>query len=101
MAVLVALYEAENKVPNVEGSVLHPSAVVPSQRLLVLGRVEEGDIVGFIQLVHGILVGSLDSLFIVCPDPWRSIVEVGWEDGLRTIDYEEGRVAGGSTGSWP
>ena len=28
--VLVALYEAENKVPDVEGSVPHPSAVVPS-----------------------------------------------------------------------
>ena len=44
MAVLVALHEAENKVPDVEGSVLHPSAVVPSQRLLVLGRTEEGDV---------------------------------------------------------
>ena len=48
MAVLVALYEAEDKVPNVEGSVPHPSAVVPSQRLLVLGRMEEGDVVGFV-----------------------------------------------------
>ena len=48
MAVLVALYEAENKVPDVEGSVPHPSAVVPSQCLLVLSRTEEGDVVGFI-----------------------------------------------------
>ena len=48
VAVLVALHEAENKVPDVEGSVPHPSAVVSSQRLLVLGRMEEGDVAGFI-----------------------------------------------------
>ena len=48
MAVLVALHEAEDEVLDVEGSVPHPSAVVPSQRLLVLGRTEEGDVVGFI-----------------------------------------------------
>ena len=48
MAVLVALDEAEDKVPDVEGSVPHPSAVVPSQRLLVLGRMEEGDVMGFV-----------------------------------------------------
>ena len=77
MAVLVALHEAENKVPDVEGSVPHPSAVVSSQRLLVLGRMEEGDVAGFIQLVHGILVGCLGSLSVVCSDPWRSIIEVG------------------------
>ena len=29
VAVLVALYLAENKVPDVEGSVSHPSAMVP------------------------------------------------------------------------
>ena len=48
MAVLVALHEAGNKVPNVEGSVPHPSAVVPLQHLLVLGRMEEGNVVGFV-----------------------------------------------------
>ena len=48
MAVLVALHEAENQAPDVEGSVPHPSAVVPSQRLLVLGRMEEGDVVSFV-----------------------------------------------------
>ena len=48
MAVLVALYKVENKVPNVEGSVPHPSAVVPTQRLLVLGQMEEGDVTGFV-----------------------------------------------------
>ena len=47
MAVLVALYKAKDKVLDVEGSTPHPSAVVPSQRLLVLSRMEEGDIVGF------------------------------------------------------
>ena len=29
VAILVTLYEAENKVPDVEGLVPHPSAVVP------------------------------------------------------------------------
>ena len=48
MAVLVALHKAEDEVPNVEGSTPYPSAVVPSQRLLVLGRMEEGDVVGFV-----------------------------------------------------
>ena len=62
---------------------------------------KEGNIACFIQLVHGLLEGCLGSLFIVCSDTWRSIVEVGWEDGLGTIDHEEGRVAGGSTGSCP
>ena len=79
MAVLVALHKMEDKVSDVEGSTPHSSAVVPSQHLLVLGRVEEGNVACFIQLVHGILMRCLGSLFIVCPDPWRSIVEVGWE----------------------
>ena len=48
MAVLVALHEAENQVPDVEGSVPHPSAVVPMQRMLVFGRTEEGDVTGFV-----------------------------------------------------
>ena len=48
MTVLVALHEAENQVPDVEGSDPHPSVVVPTQRLLVLGRTEEGDVMGFV-----------------------------------------------------
>ena len=48
MTVLIALHVAENQVLDVEGSVPHPSAVVPSQRLLVLGQTEEGDVVGFV-----------------------------------------------------
>ena len=53
----------------------------------------------FIQLVHGVLMGCLGSLFIVCSDSWRSIVEVRQEDGLGTIDHEERRVASGSARS--
>ena len=48
MAVLVALHEAEDEVPDVEGLVPHPSAMVPSQHLLVLSRMEEGDVAGFV-----------------------------------------------------
>ena len=48
MVALVALDKAEDEVPDVEGLTLHPSAVVPSQRLLVLSRTEEGDVAGFI-----------------------------------------------------
>ena len=48
VAVLVTLYEAENKVPDIEGSVPHPLAVVPTQHLLVLGRTEEGDVTSFV-----------------------------------------------------
>ena len=62
---------------------------------------EEGDIVGLIQLVHGVFEGCLDSLFVVRPDPWRSIVKVGREDGLGTVDHEERRVAGGPARSRP
>ena len=70
-------------------------AVVPAQRLLVLGQVEEGNIACFIVLIHGILEGHLSSLLVVRPDPWRSRVEVGREDSLGTIDHKEWRVAGG------
>ena len=38
---------------------------------------------------------------MVRPDPWRSIVKVGREDSLGTIDHEEWRVADGSTGGRP
>ena len=62
---------------------------------------EEGNIARFIQLVHGILMGCLGSLFIVHLDPWRSIIEVGWEDVLGTVDHEEGCVASGSARSCP
>ena len=55
----------------------------------------------FIELVHGVLEARLGPLLIVCPDPLCSIVEVSWEDSLRTIDHEEGCVAGGSTGGCP
>ena len=48
VAVLVALEEAEHQVPDIEGPTLHPTAMVSAQHLLVLGRVEEGDIARFI-----------------------------------------------------
>ena len=48
VAVLAALDKAEDQVSDVEGPTPHSMAVVPAQRLLVLGRVEEGDIVCFI-----------------------------------------------------
>ena len=101
MAVLVALYEVKNKVPNIEGSVPHLSVVVPPQRLLVLGRVEEGNIARFIELIHGVLEGCLGSLFVVRPDPRRSIIEVSWKDSLETVDHEEWRVVGGPTRGRP
>ena len=82
MAVLAALDEVEDQVSDVEGSTPHSTAVVPSQRLLVLGRAEECNVARFIQLVHGILEGLLGSLFIMHPDPWCSIVEVGREARL-------------------
>ena len=55
----------------------------------------------FLQLVHGILEGCLGSLLIVRPDPRCSIVEVGQEDSLGTVDHEEGCVAGGPARSCP
>ena len=48
MVVLVALDEAEQQVPDVEGSTSHSTAVVPAQHMLVLGRAEEGNITHFI-----------------------------------------------------
>ena len=48
VAVLVALDKVEHQVPDVEGSTLHPIAMVLGQHLLVLGRVEEGNIACFI-----------------------------------------------------
>ena len=48
MAVLVALDEAEHQVPDVEGLTPYSTVVVSAQRLLVLGRAKEGNVVRFI-----------------------------------------------------
>ena len=48
MVVFVALDETEHQVPDVEGLTPHSMAVVPAQRLLVLGRAEEGNVTCFI-----------------------------------------------------
>ena len=69
MVVLIALYEVEDQVPDVEGSTPHSSTMVPSQRLLVLGRAEEGDVTRFVQLVLGVLMGCPGSLFVIRLDP--------------------------------
>ena len=97
MVVFVALDKVEHQVLDVEGLTPYPMAVVPAQRLLVLGRAEEGNVVHFIKLIHGILEGHLGSLLVVRPNPRRSIVEVNREDSLGTINHEEGCVAGGSS----
>ena len=49
----------------------------------------------------GIFEGCLGSLFVVRPNPWRSIVEVGQKDSLEIIDHEEWCVAGGLAGGRP
>ena len=87
--VFVALDKAEYQVPDVEGPTPHPMAVVPAQRLLVLSRAEEGNVVHLVKVIHGILEGRLGSLLVVHPDPRRSIIEVGREDSLGTVDHEE------------
>ena len=56
---------------------------------------------GFIELVHGVLVGCLGPLFVICSDSWCSIVKVHWENGLGTVDHEEGCAASGSARSCP
>ena len=61
----------------------------------------EGYVMRFIKLIHGIFKGCLGSLLAVRPDPRRPILEVGREDGLRSIDHEEGSVAGGLAGGCP
>ena len=48
VAVLVALDEAEDQVSDVEGPSPYSSAMVSSQRLLVFGRAEEGNVVCFV-----------------------------------------------------
>jgi hypothetical protein len=45
---LVALDEVENQVTDVEGLSIDPTAMVLAQCLLVLGRVEDGDVAGLI-----------------------------------------------------
>ena len=46
-------------------------------------------------------MGCLGPLFIVCSDSWCSVVKVCWEDGLGTIDHEEGCVDSGLARSCP
>ena len=48
MAVLAALDEVEDQVSDIEGLTPHSTAMVLSQRLLVLGQEEEGNIVRFV-----------------------------------------------------
>jgi hypothetical protein len=62
---LVALDEAEHQVADVELPTPHMVVMVPSQHLLVFGRVEEGDITCFLKLIHGIFERRLCSLLIV------------------------------------
>jgi hypothetical protein len=50
VAVLVPLDEAEHQVLDVEGVTLDPMTVVPTQGLLVLDRVEESDVAGFVDV---------------------------------------------------
>ena len=95
VTVFVALDEAEYQIPDIEGPTPHPTAVVPAQRLLVLSRAEEGNVVRLVELIHGILEGCLGSLLVVRPDPRCSIVKVDREDSLETIDHEEGCVDSG------
>ena len=52
--VFVALDEVEYQVPDIEGPTLHLTAVVRVQCLLVLSRVEEGNIAHLVELIHGI-----------------------------------------------
>ena len=101
MAVLAALDEAEDQVSDVEGLTPHSTAMVLAQRLLVLGRAEEGNVTRFIHMVHGILEGRLGSLFIVRPNPWRSIVKASREDSLGIVDHEEWCVADGPARGCP
>jgi hypothetical protein len=54
---------------------------------------EEGDVTHFVKLIHSIIEEFLGHLLFIHHDPRRSIVKVGWEDCLGTIDREEGRVA--------
>ena len=44
MVVLVALDEAEHQILDIEGPTPYSTVVVLAQRLLVLGRVEEGNV---------------------------------------------------------
>jgi hypothetical protein len=69
MAVLVALDEMEYQVLDVEGMTPDAVAVVPTQRLLVLGRVEDGDVACFIKLIHGVLEECLGLLLLLHHDP--------------------------------
>ena len=48
VTVFVALDEVEDQVSDVEGLTPHLTVVVPMQRLLVLGRTEEGNVACFI-----------------------------------------------------
>ena len=48
MVILVALDEAKHQVSDIEGPTAHSTAMVPAQRLLVLGQAEEGNVACFI-----------------------------------------------------
>ena len=68
---------------------------------LVFGRTEQGDVACFVKQVQVIFQRCFVSLLIVGLDPWRSVVEVGWEDGFGALDHEKWCVASGPTGGCP
>jgi hypothetical protein len=55
----------------------------------VLGRVKQGDVMRFLQLVYSVLQGGLVALVVIRSDPWRSVLQVSGEDSLGSIDHEE------------
>ena len=88
MAASVVLSKPQHQVPFVDVSAPDPLRLIPSQGLLVARRVEERHVSS---LVHLVFASSLISLLLICLEPWRSVFQVGGEDGLGAIDEEERR----------
>jgi len=63
--------------------------VVASKFLLVSGRVEEGHVSSFLEMVDRVLLSLFICLLVVCLESRGSILEVRWEHSLRAIDHEE------------
>ena len=86
---LRGLDQAKDEVADVEGASLDPAAMVPSECLLVLGGMKEGDVPGFIELIQRVLQVSFVSSRIVGFNSWGPIIQVGREYGFRSVDHEE------------
>lgn len=97
MSVLRDLNPTQNQISCLEAPMLHLSTVISPQRLLVFSRMEEGDVLCFVDLIHSILKRHFVALLVVGAHSGHSVLKVCQQNGLGSVDHEEGSKASCAT----